>query len=62
LSGVDISAAMPLLSAYLGHSNLQGTQHYLRLTADIFPHITELLEMKFGDCIPALGGDDVETD
>lgn len=62
LSGVDISAALPFLSAYLGHSNLQATQQYLRLTADIFPQITEALDMKFGDCIPVVGGDEFETD
>ncbi|HCT63854.1 MAG TPA: integrase, partial [Lachnospiraceae bacterium] len=44
LNGVDVAATLPILSAYLGHANLQGTQHYLRLTADLFPEITATVE------------------
>jgi len=50
--GIDVSAALPYLSTYLGHKNMQGTQQYLRLTAEIFPHITALLEKAYGEIIP----------
>lgn len=53
--GKDITAALPVLSAYLGHVCLTGTQLYLRLTADMFPSITEKLEYCFNDVIPERG-------
>ena len=36
-----------VLSIYLGHKGISGTQNYLRLTADMFPNITESLERMF---------------
>jgi integrase len=62
LNKVDVSSALPVLSAYLGHSNLNGTQHYLRLTSDLFPEITADVEEHFGYCIPQVyGGEYIET-
>ena len=54
-SGVDIKAMLPFLSAYMGHTGLAGTQTYLRLTADVFPHITDIMEAHFGSVIPEIG-------
>lgn len=34
-SGVDLDAKLPLLSAYMGHDNLLGTEHYLRATPEL---------------------------
>lgn len=50
--GVDLYAAMPVLSEYLGHSTLDGTQRYLRLTADLYPDIIAAVEQHFGNIIP----------
>lgn len=33
LSNVDIMAALPVLSRYMGHAGIKGTQKYLQLTA-----------------------------
>jgi integrase len=57
LAGRDMNAALPVLSAYLGHKDLSGTQGYLRLTADMYPDIIRTMELRFGDIVP--GG---ETD
>lgn len=54
LSGEDLTAALPVLSRYLGHSGLKGTQKYLQLTAQMYPDITARLENLFGDLIPQL--------
>ena len=52
LSGEDLTAALPVLSHYLGHNGLTGTQKYLQLTAQMYPDILTKLETKFGDLIP----------
>jgi len=54
LSGEDLTAALPVLSRYLGHSSLKGTQKYLQLTAQMYPEITARLEERFGDLIPQM--------
>jgi integrase len=41
--GADIHAKLPLLSAYLGHQNLLGTEVYLKAT----PHLLELASARF---------------
>lgn len=53
----DITALLPYLSSYLGHKGLQETAYYLRLTADMFPQVTDLLLHELGDIIPEIGGD-----
>jgi len=50
--GTDLGVMLPVLATYLGHQGLAGTQRYLRLTPDIFPDITALLEKTVGCVIP----------
>ncbi len=52
LNGEDLTNLLPYLSAYLGHSDLRGTQHYLRLTADLYPDIIASVERHFSFLIP----------
>lgn len=54
LSGEDLTAALPVLSRYLGHNGLTGTQKYLQLTAQMYPDIVAKLEAQFGDLIPQM--------
>jgi len=54
-SGEDMNTLLPLLSSYLGHNGLSGTQQYLRLTADLYPHIISKVESAFGDVFPKEG-------
>jgi len=58
LAGKDMNAALPVLSAYLGHKSLSATQDYLRLTADMYPDIIKTVELRFGDIVP--GGEAYE--
>lgn len=39
--GMDLYACLPILSACLGHSTLSATEHYVRLTKEIYPEITQ---------------------
>jgi integrase len=52
LKGKDLIRLLPYLSTYLGHVDLRGTQHYLRLTADLYPTITASVEKQFSSLIP----------
>lgn len=54
--GVDLTVALPYLSAYLGHTGLQSTQDYLRLTAELYPAVVAAIEQQLGFVIPR--GDD----
>lgn len=51
-NGEDLDAKLPLLSTYLGHQKLLGTQRYLHLTAELFPEITARVDAVFGEVIP----------
>ena len=54
--GKDLSAYLPLLTAYLGHAHFRETSYYLRLTADLYPTITAQVERAFGEIVPREGG------
>lgn len=54
-STVDLTVALPYLSAYLGHVGLKGTQRYLRLTAELYPDIVKVMDERFSHL---LGGAD----
>lgn len=60
LNEEDITNLLPYLSAFLGHVDLRGTQHYLRLTADLYPKIIISVEQNFSSLIPEVSFD--ETD
>jgi len=59
-SGVDLMVGLPVLSKYLGHENVGGTQWYLKLTAEAYPNITEKMNALAGYVFPEVGGDYVE--
>lgn len=40
--GYDMYCSLPLLSTFMGHRNIYGTEHYLRLTEEMYPEIMEM--------------------
>lgn len=50
--GADLGAKLPILSAYMGHLSLAGTQKYLRLTLAIFPGLARQFEQAYGHLLP----------
>jgi integrase/recombinase XerD len=50
--GRDLTTALPHLAIYMGHEGLKASQHYLRLTATMFPHLVSSVEKEFGWVIP----------
>ena len=64
-AGIPIYSKLPILSKYVGHASTNATQWYLRLTAEVYPHIREICERELGsiyDNIPGFiwEGDDDE--
>ena len=51
-NGTDMYVALPILSTYLGHGTIMATEHYLRLTLEMFPEIEDKMrkaaEKAFG--------------
>jgi len=57
----DLTIYLPILKTYMGHYSFNETAYYLRLTADVFPHITLKMETKYFGIIPDLKGELYET-
>ena len=53
--GYDMNVVLPILATYMGHTTYEGTGTYLHLTAELYPHIVNMMEEKFEKIIP-LGG------
>lgn len=49
LENHDPAWMLPILSAYLGHKDLRGTQYYLRLTVEMYPEIINALKQTHGE-------------
>lgn len=52
--GDNVSALLPVLQAYMGHSSPDDTAYYLRLTAESYPHITAQVRRVVGDVVAAV--------
>jgi len=52
LEGKNLTTALPYLSFYMGHVGLKATQHYLKLTSDMFPDLIKSTEDSFDWIIP----------
>jgi len=57
LENKDLNNCLTYLSIYMGHQDLRGTQHYLRLTADIFPNLIYKVEDSLPLIIPEVDND-----
>lgn len=54
-NGENLYTKLPVLSVYMGHSNVQATSRYLRLTAEVYPDLLKKVEDYSDFVIP---GDD----
>lgn len=50
--GKNLTTALPYLAIYMGHEGLKASQHYLRLTAGMFPQLMKTVEQEYGWVIP----------
>lgn len=54
LQDKDLMVYLPVLKTFLGHESFKETAYYLKLTADVFPNITEKIEESYNKLIPTL--------
>jgi integrase/recombinase XerD len=53
-AGIDLYASLPILSTYLGHGSLESTNHYVRLTANMYPDLLKDVDVICLDVFPKL--------
>ena len=53
-SDIPHSAALQLISTYMGHQSISATGRYLQLTAEAFPDLVEKIEKATGDIFPKI--------
>ncbi|MCL2674680.1 MAG: tyrosine-type recombinase/integrase [Defluviitaleaceae bacterium] len=53
--GANITTALPYLREYLGHNTLDATERYLRMTAEVYPEISALMQEEYGHLVPREG-------
>ncbi len=53
-NGRDCYVALPVLAVYLGHKNVNCTERYLRLTAEVFPEVLEQTQAISDAAIPVM--------
>ncbi len=51
-TGQDLTNLLPYLAVYFGHADFRGTEYYLRLTADLYPELVDVLTQAHGTIIP----------
>lgn len=51
-SGIDMYVSLPILSNYLGHRSLGATNHYVRLTASMYPDLIRDVDTICLDVFP----------
>lgn len=51
-SGIDLYVSLPILSNYLGHQSLDATNHYVRLTASMYPDLIRDVDTVCLDVFP----------
>ena len=53
-AGIDLYVSLPILSNYLGHQSLEATNHYVRLTANMYPDLIKNVDMICLDVFPKI--------
>lgn len=51
-SGIDLYASLPILSNYLGHQSIGATDHYVRLTSNMYPNLINDMDAVCLDVFP----------
>ena len=57
--GLDLYYSLPILSKYLGHTSLESTDHYVRLTAEMYPELLQQANQLCAYVFPEVSQDGV---
>lgn len=57
--GLDLYYSLPILSKYLGHTSLEATDHYVRLTAEMYPELLQQANQLCAYVFPEVSQDGV---
>lgn len=57
-SGLDLYHSLPILSTYLGHRTLESTDKYVRMTAEMYPHLLKKVNDVCAYVFPELKNDE----
>lgn len=55
--GMDLYCSWPYLSTYLGHQSLESTEHYVRLTAQMYPELLKDTDRLYVNVLPDINND-----
>jgi integrase len=55
---IDIYCALPMLSIFMGHSDIKSTEYYLRLTGHVFSDIAASMDSTYTDVFPEVCDED----
>jgi integrase len=53
-AGMDIYCALPVLSVFLGHKTIKGTEQYVRLTQEMYPEIIKMEQSVISFVFPVI--------
>lgn len=51
-AGIDLYASLPIISNYLGHQSVNSTNHYVRLTSNMYPDLLQDVDTICLDVFP----------
>jgi integrase len=57
-SGIDLYASLPVLSTYLGHTRLESTDQYVRLTSEMYPELLKDVDIITMNVFPEIKTDE----
>lgn len=53
-NGMGLTTSLPIISTCLGHKSLEATEHYVRLTNEMYPHLMAKLQEVTSDIFPKM--------
>jgi integrase len=56
--GIDLYVTLPILSVYLGHTSIRGTQRYVRLTVEAYPELIKKVSKTCSFIFPEVTKDE----
>ena len=59
---MDLYYSMPILMTYMGHKCLESTNNYVRLTQEMFPHVTIKMDNAYQCIFPEMNSNLIDEE